>query len=146
MPQMAQQTAAHPDETASDLIVFDLRTLAAAKEDGPAVTVLSDIGAARVVLFTFRAGQQLKEHETSSQILVQVLRGRVHFTGSGRTIELRSGMLLQLEAHARHSLVARTDAVVLVTLVPSPSFHSLQQEVFAQQAPLVARSTDSTEE
>jgi quercetin dioxygenase-like cupin family protein len=143
MNEQTQQSEGQSGASANDLIVFDLRTLTAYNEDGPGVTVLSDIGAARVVLFAFRAGQQLKEHETSSQILVQVLRGRVSFTAAGRTVALRSGMLVQLEARARHSLVAQTDAVVLLTMVPSPHFHSLEREVFAQQLPLVSRADDN---
>lgn len=142
MTLVSNQPTDHPNETGSDLIVFELRKLAKSSDAGPAVTVLSDLDAARVVLFTFRAGQQLKEHETSSQILVQVLRGRVHFISAGRTVDLRGGMLLQLEARARHSLIAQTDAIVLVTMVPSPTFHSLESEVFAKHLPLVTRATE----
>lgn len=143
MSQPLEQSDRQPAEPGSEMIVFDLRTLSAYNEDGPGVTVLSEIGAARVVLFTFRAGQQLKEHQTSSQILVQALRGRVAFTAAGQTVELHSGMLVQVEAKVRHSLSAQSDAVVLVTMVPSPSYHSLEREVFAAHAPLVARTADT---
>jgi quercetin dioxygenase-like cupin family protein len=136
------QEQPQPAGSGTDMVVFDLRALSAYGDDGPAVTVLSDIGTARVVLFTFRAGQQLKEHQTSSQILVHVLRGRVYFTSAGQTVDLRAGMLVQLEARARHSLVAQTNAVVLVTMAPSPSYHSLEREVFAKHAPLVSRVAD----
>jgi quercetin dioxygenase-like cupin family protein len=54
-----------------NLIVFDIRKLTRFHEKGPDVQVLSDIGATRLVLFSFQAGQQLKEHTTSSQLLVQ---------------------------------------------------------------------------
>jgi quercetin dioxygenase-like cupin family protein len=139
MNKQAEQPGETPGATGGDMIVFDLRELAAYSDAALGVTVLSDIGAARVVLFAFRAGQQLKEHETSSQILVQVLRGRIRFLAAGRSVALRSGMLVQLEARARHSLVAQTDAVVLVTMMPSPHFHSLEHAVFEQHAPLVSR-------
>jgi quercetin dioxygenase-like cupin family protein len=130
-------------QRASDMIEFDLRTLATFRDDRPAVTMLSDIGTARIVLFTFKAGQELREHHTSSQILVQVLRGRISFTAVGRTLVAHAGTLLQLEGGVRHSLSARTNAVVLVTMVPSPSYHSLEQDVFANLTPLVARAQDS---
>lgn len=142
MSQQPNEQAAQPSEPLGDMIVFDLRALSSVSDDGPNVNVLSEIGAARVVLFTFRSGQHLKEHQTSSQILVHVLRGRVQFTGAGQTVNLRGGMLVQLEASVRHSLVAQTDAVVLVTMVPSPTYHSLEREVFANHAPLVARAVD----
>lgn len=128
---------------AGDLIIFDLRALTHYQDDGPGVTVLSDSGAARTVLFAFRAGQQLKEHQTSSQILVQVLRGQIVFTAAGSSVPARSGMLLQLEANVRHGIVARTSAVVLVTMTPSPAQHSLERSVFDHLTPLVARQTST---
>ena len=124
----------------SDLVAFDLRTLAKFQESGPGVTVLSDTGAARTVLFAFRAGQQLKEHRTSSQILVQVLRGQIMFAAREARMKARAGTLLQLEADIPHSIEALTNAVVLLTLTPSPSRHSLERELFAGKQPLVSRS------
>ena len=122
------------------LIVFDLRTLTRFQDERPYVQVLSDIGTARVVLLAFRAGQQLKEHTTSSQILVQTLRGRVTLTTVGNSVRLQAGMLVQLEENVLHSVVALTDAVVLLTLTPSPSQHSLEHELFRDLTPLVARA------
>ena len=126
-----------------NLIVFDLRTLSQFKEEGPYVQVLSDIGTARIVLFAFKAGQQLQEHSTSSQILVQALRGRITFTAAGSSVEAQAGMVLQLEANVPHSVVAKTDAVMLVTMTPSPSYHSLEREVFQNLTPLVMRTTSN---
>ena len=139
-----QQTVAQTDtpSTPGELVAFDLRELAQVRADGanPNVTVLSDVGAARHVLFTFAAGQQLKEHQTSSQISVLVVRGSITFTtANDGAVEARTGTLLQLEANVRHSLAAQTDAVVLVTMTPSPVQHSLQREVFDALTPLVTR-------
>ncbi len=120
---------------AGKLVVFDLRMLSQFKEEGPSVQVLSDIEAARVVLFGFKARQQLPEHVTSSQILVQALRGRITFTTAGSSIELQAGMLLQVEANVPHRVLAQTDAVMLVTMTPSPSYHSLEREVYQHLAP-----------
>ena len=128
------------------LIVFDLRRLAHFQEERPDVQVLSDIGAARLVLFTFKAGQQLQEHRTSSQILVQALRGRVIFTAAGSSVKLQAGMVLQLEANVPHTVEAQTDAVMLVTMTPSPASHSLEREVFANLTPLVTRTARASEE
>lgn len=136
----AATPSATPGATPGDLVAFDLRALAKFQESGPGVTVLADTGAARTVLFAFRAGQQLKEHRTSSQILVQVLRGRITFSAQGSHMKARVGTLLQLEADIPHSVEALTDAVVLLTLTPSPSHHSLERELFSGKEPLVARA------
>lgn len=125
---------------AGNAIVFDLRALTRFRDEGPDVQVLSDVGAARLVLFAFKAGQQLKEHSTSSQILVQALRGRIVFNAPGQSIKLRAGMVLQVEANVPHSVTASTDAVMLLTLTPSPTYHSLQHEVFDKLTPLVSRA------
>jgi|SRR5579884_4016100 len=118
--------------TADSVQVFDVTGLAQFRDEGPFVQVLADTGYARVVLFGFKAGQQLKEHHTSSPILVQVVRGKVVFTAAGKRVEMRGGMLVTVDAQVRHSLVVETDAVVLVTMTPSPSFHSLQKELFKE--------------
>jgi quercetin dioxygenase-like cupin family protein len=112
-------------EVPGKLTVFDLRKLTHFREEGPEVQVLSDSGKARLVLFAFKAGQQLKEHTTSSQIIVQALRGRVLFTANGTSVTLQASRVVQLEENIPHSVVALTDAVVLVTMVPSPVHHSL---------------------
>ncbi|MEO7000654.1 MAG: cupin domain-containing protein [Ktedonobacterales bacterium] len=84
------------------------------------MTVLSETDAARVVLFGFRAGQQLPEHQVPCQIMFQVLRGNLTFTAAGIPVELREGMLLELEANARHSVVAHSESVALLTQTPNP--------------------------
>lgn len=137
--QTAQPEVGQDQEKAGEMIVFDLRTLAHFRDEGLDVQVLSDTGAARLVLFTFKAGQQLKEHRTSSQIIVQVLRGRAVFMAGGKSVPLQAGTVLQLEANVPHSVSARTKAVMLVTMTPSPSYHSLEREVFQHLTPLVKR-------
>lgn len=133
----ATNERAQEDEGA--LVALDLRALTRFQEDGPSVRVLADTGAARVVLFAFKAGQILKSHTTSSQILVQVVRGQITFTAGQHTAEGRVGTLFALEARVPHSITARTNAVVLVTMTPSPAQHSLEAEVFSGQTPIVVR-------
>jgi quercetin dioxygenase-like cupin family protein len=139
--QMQEEVPAEPGK----LIVFDLRTLAHFREERPDVQVLSDIGTARLMLFAFKAGPQLQEHRTSSQILVQALRGRVTVTAAGSSVKLHAGMVLQVEANVSHTVVAQTDAVMLVTMTPSPASHSLEREVWASLTPLVTRTVSASE-
>ena len=138
-PPAGAEAGAGAAAATSELVVFNLRALARFRDEGPDVQILADTGAARSVLFCFKAGQHLKEHRTSSQILVQVLRGQIAFTASGRTVTGRAGTLLQVEANVPHSVEAHTTAVVLVTMTPSPAQHSLQREVFDRLTPLVTR-------
>jgi quercetin dioxygenase-like cupin family protein len=144
--EQRKQGEQETEEAPGNLIVFDVRTLAHFREEQPYVQVLSDIGTARVVLFAFKAGQQLQEHRTSSQILVQVLRGRITFTAAGNSVRLQAGMVLQVEAQVPHRIVALTHAVMLVTMVPSPAYHSLEREVFQHLTPLVTRTVSASEQ
>jgi hypothetical protein len=88
-----------------------------------------------MALFVFKAGQQLPEHVTSSQVLVQALRGHITFTAAGSTVEMQAGMVLQVEANVPHRVVAKSDAVMLVTMPPTPAYHSLEREVFQHLTP-----------
>jgi quercetin dioxygenase-like cupin family protein len=127
---------------AGQMIVFDLRTLTHFRDEGPYIQVLSDTGAARMVLFAFKAGQQLKEHHTSSQILVQVLRGRITFSVGGQSVKLQAGMLLQVEAAVPHSVLAQSNAIMLLTMTPSPAHHTLGLDrVSAQELPPLVKRT-----
>ena len=58
--EQGKQVEQETEEAPGNLIVFDVRKLARFREEGPDVQVLSDIGTARLVLFAFKAGQQLK--------------------------------------------------------------------------------------
>lgn len=130
----------HNDQLArGELIVFDLPALAEFSDPGPSARVLSDVGTSRVVLFAFHAGQRLQEHQTSSPLVIHVLSGTIAFEARGHTIEVVAGHLLQLERNVPHRIVAETDAVVLVTMTPSPRRHSLSVEVFDTLTPLVTR-------
>lgn len=127
------------------LVTLDLRALTRFQQGGgPSVRVLADTQEARVVLFAFKAGQTLKEHTTSSQILALVVRGQITFTAGQTSAEGRAGTLFMLEARVPHSITAHTNAVVLVTITPSPAQHSLEAEVFSGQTPIVVR--DGAEE
>jgi quercetin dioxygenase-like cupin family protein len=138
-----QQTATphNEQEAPGNLILFNIRQLTQFRADRPYVQVLSDLGAARVVLFAFQAGQQLKEHRTSSQLLVQVLRGRITFATADNSVSLQAGMVLQLEENVPHSVTAQTDAVMLLTMLPSPREHDLDvgNEAGKHLVPLVKR-------
>jgi quercetin dioxygenase-like cupin family protein len=122
-----------------ELICFELLALAEWANPGPTVRILSDTGASRSVLFTFRAGQRLKEHRTSSQILVYVLCGEIAFDSRGRSVAAAGGTFLQLESEVPHAILALSDAIVLVTMTPSPKRHSLSAEVFDKLTPMVER-------
>lgn len=100
--------------------LYDLHTLATFQEARPAINVLFESDAARVVLLAFQAGQQLPEHQVSSQILFQVLQGSLTFTAATTPVEMQEGMLLELDANVLHSIVAHSETMALLTQTPNP--------------------------
>ena len=68
-------------------------------------TVLTAEGA-RVVLFSFDAGQELTEHTAAVPVLLQVLDGHLTITADGRTVDLRPGGLVHLAARLPHAVLA----------------------------------------
>jgi hypothetical protein len=62
-PQKRKESNTEP----GSMIIFDLRALTHFQNERPDVQILSDITTARVVLFTFCKGQELKKHSTLSR-------------------------------------------------------------------------------
>jgi len=119
------------------LYVFDLPQLANFDESKPNVQMLARSGHARQILFSFRATQGLREHTASSQIAVQVISGQLTFSTAEKSQLLTAGQLILLEANIPHSVVAESDAVMLLTLTPDPQHHSLAAELFSKIEPMV---------
>lgn len=83
---------------------------------------------AAVVWFGFKAGQVLKDHETTSTAIIEVMKGRIRLNTAVEQI-LEAGQGVPLEANERHALTALSDALVQLLLVPHPRYHSLATEV-----------------
>lgn len=110
--------------------IFDLMQVAQFDDAKPNVQLIAQSGHARQILFSFRAGQGLREHTTSSQIAVQVIVGTLTFTARGESRRVTPGQLVLLEAAVPHSVLAESDSVMLLTLTPNPQHHSLAAELF----------------
>jgi len=70
----------------------------------------------RIVLVTMRAGSRWNEHQTSSRIVVQVLRGSILFSAPHATFNLRTGQLLTLDPGTVHTVDSTEDSAFLLTL------------------------------
>ena len=81
-------------------------------------TLLKTDGA-RVVLFGFAEGQELTEHTSTRQALVQVLSGECDFSLAGKSQVLKAGDLLFMPANLPHAVKARTQFSMLLTLLKS---------------------------
>jgi len=77
--------------------------------------LLRDTGI-RMFLLHLRAGEEMREHKVKGPITVHCLKGSVLFRTATDEVELTAGSLLTLPAEIPHSLIARPDTLVLVTV------------------------------
>lgn len=81
-------------------------------------TVLQAEGA-RVVLFSFDAGQVLTEHTAAVPALLQVLDGHLRITADEHTVDLRPGGLVHLGARLPHAVEAVEPSRLQLTMLDS---------------------------
>jgi quercetin dioxygenase-like cupin family protein len=72
-----------------------------------------------VTLFAFDAGQELSEHTTPYDALVQVVDGEAEITVAGRPYRLRGGDMIVMPAHQPHALKAVSRFKMLLTMIRS---------------------------
>lgn len=71
----------------------------------------------RLVVFGFDEGQELTEHTSSAEVVVQVVSGRITVTVEGVAHAMDPASWLVLEPRQPHSLRADEPSIVLLTLV-----------------------------
>lgn len=78
-------------------------------------TLLSTPGL-RVILFGFADGQELSEHTSTRNALIQILSGDCEFSLAGKPNSLKSGDVLFMPAGLPHSVRATSQFSMLLTL------------------------------
>lgn len=146
------------DGGATNFVLFDFRALTTFDERKPYVLTLAESGGARLLLVMLRAGQSLAPHPLASETSAQALRGRLRLSvgpglepgvgsGVGRasaaaSTELRAGRLALIEARTPYRFDAISDAVVLLSLTPSPGEPAPDDPLYGAAGPLVTRGAD----
>lgn len=76
---------------------------------------------ARTVLLLLPAGEELQEHEVHERARVVVVGGEVEVsTAAGQTVAAGPGHLFEFDPAERHTVVARSEARLLLVLSPWP--------------------------
>lgn len=72
-----------------------------------------------VVLVAFKAGQKLDTHIAPAEVMINVLEGEIEFTMLDKVNTIRSGEFLLMGADVPHSVLAKTDAkMMLIKIKP----------------------------
>jgi quercetin dioxygenase-like cupin family protein len=74
-------------------------------------------GAGTVTLFAFDAGQELSEHSTPFDALVQVLDGEAQITIGGVAHRVTAGEIILMPANVPHAVGAPTAFKMLLTMI-----------------------------
>ena len=96
----------------------DLAAEASIPRRGIHSLTLSEADDVDLVLFALAAGEQLSEHAAARPAIVHVLSGDGELTVAGDTHDLAPGAWLRMSARTPHALVARTDLVFALYLLP----------------------------
>lgn len=99
--------------------IEDFRAEVNVPADGILSRTLHNDERLKVVLFGFGAGQELSEHTASSPAVLHVLEGEVGLVLGSERREARAGAWVWMAPQLPHSLVARTNALVLLQLIKS---------------------------
>lgn len=110
------------------MLTYDIERLVRFDEAKPAVHGVADSGHARVMLVCLRAGQVLKDHRSSSQVIAHFLKGKGLFIADGTPHEASAGTMLLLEPAHFHRIEAIDDCVILVTMTPHPGYEGYPRD------------------
>ncbi|MDH6124535.1 cupin [Kitasatospora sp. GP82] len=107
-----------PVDTPADLMALatEHAAKAAASPHGRSAHLVVHDSVLRQSVIALTAGTSLDEHNAPIAASLQVLRGRVSLTVSGRRLELTAGQL-RVIPQERHGLLAHENSVVLLTAV-----------------------------
>lgn len=83
--------------------------------------ILSDTKDARAIAIEIPAGEELQDHQVHERAWVTVIDGEVEFTtASGESAMGGAGLMVEFEPGERHAVRARSDARLLLLLMPWP--------------------------
>ena len=71
----------------------------------------------KIVLFGFSGGQELSQHTAAVPAIIEVLQGDARVTLDSEEKELSAGSWVYMEAKLPHAIYARTDVVMLLTML-----------------------------
>lgn len=98
-------------------VVEDLLKEVQIPQDGTLSRTLYRDEQVKIVLFGFSGGQELSQHAASVPAILEILQGDARVTLDSEVKELSAGSWVYMEAKLAHSVYARTDVVMLLTML-----------------------------
>ncbi len=95
----------------------DLATSVEVPKDGILSRTAYTRDGVKAVLFGFSPGQELSEHTAGTAAIIQIVRGEARLTVGEDTLEVGPGAVVQMTPRLRHSVLAKTELVMLLLLL-----------------------------
>ncbi len=86
-------------------------------QDGTLSRTLHRDDRIKIVLFGFAGGQELSQHTAAVPAILQIVNGDARVTLDGEEKELSAGSWVFMEANLPHAIYARTDVIMLLTML-----------------------------
>lgn len=99
-----------------DPITKDLEKMMEFPKEGIFSKVLVKTDISNHTLMCLAKGSDISEHTSTREAAVTVLKGRGTFVLNGREIKMKPGVFIFMPSNAPHSLSAKEDLVILLSL------------------------------
>jgi quercetin dioxygenase-like cupin family protein len=100
---------------------WDLNTIGSSSTEGNDPQILSSANDGRAILLHLASGQTLDEHQVHEQAWIVTVSGEVEVApAGGEPVAAGPGQMFEFDPGERHELTAKTEARVLLLLIPWP--------------------------
>lgn len=86
------------------------------KEDKVSISVLLETETSKEIRILFKKGQEMKKHQTSFPITVEIVDGQINFGVKNKVHNLIKGDIVALNGGVPHDLLAIEQSIVRLTL------------------------------
>jgi nitric oxide dioxygenase len=97
-------------------MMYDLAKMMEFPREGIFSKVIVKTDVANCTLMCLAKGSDISEHTSSREAAVTVLEGTGTFNLNGKKIKMKPGVLIFMPKHAPHSLSAKENLAILLTL------------------------------
>lgn len=97
------------------------------QENKPAIRLILETDFTKEIRILFKKNQVMKEHKAPFPIVVHIVKGSIDFGVDGKTLVLKEGDLITLNANVPHDLTAKEESMVRLTLSKGDKSERVQE-------------------